>query len=168
LLLVDNAASDRGTKVMGNVTVKFLPPNLTSEVKPLDQGIIQSVEACYRKNILQYIVTVAEASNTKSDFNKSISVLHAVRWVSSAWEQISRETIVKCFRRAGFNYHEEESEEREEDTGLNEVIRCLPLDVQKNVASVDEMESGDADLIIHEEVPSTPDEVLEEIFQKME
>jgi hypothetical protein len=30
------------------------------------------------------------------------------------------------------------------------------------------MESGDADLIIHEEVPSTPDEVLEEIFQKME
>jgi hypothetical protein len=30
------------------------------------------------------------------------------------------------------------------------------------------MESGDADLIIHEEVPSTPDEVREEMFQKME
>jgi hypothetical protein len=116
--------------------------------------------------MLQYIVTVAETRNTKSDFNKSISVLHAVRWVSSAWEQISRETIVKCFRRAGFNYHEEESEECEEDTGLNKVIRSLSLDVQKNLVYVDEMESGDAD-IIHEKMPSTPNEVLEEIFQKM-
>jgi hypothetical protein len=48
------------------------------------------------------------------------------------------------------------------------VIHSLPLDVQEDLASVDEMESGDADLIMHEEVPSTPDEVLEEIFQKME
>jgi uncharacterized protein YeeX (DUF496 family) len=65
--------------VMSNVTVKFLPPNLTSEVQPLDQGIIRSVKACYRKMMLQYIVTVAETSNTRSDFNKSIPVLHAVR-----------------------------------------------------------------------------------------
>jgi hypothetical protein len=35
---------------------------------------------------------------------------------------------------------------------------------QKDLASVHEMESGDADLIVHEEVPSTPDEVLEEFF----
>jgi hypothetical protein len=154
LLLVDNATSHHGTKMTSNVTVKFLPPNLTSEVQPLDRGITRSEKARYRK-MLQYIVTVAEASNTKSDFNKSISVLHAVRWVSSAWEQISRETIVKCLRRAGFNYHKEESEE---DAGLKEVIRYFPLDVQKDLASVDEMESGDVDLIL-QEVPSTPLEV---------
>jgi hypothetical protein len=86
---------------------------------------------------------------------------------SSAWEQISREIIVKCFRRSGFNYHEEESEECEEDTGLNKVIRSLLLDFQKDLVYADEMECGDAD-IIHEKVTSTPDEVLEEIFQKME
>jgi hypothetical protein len=39
LLLVDNASSHRGTKVMSNLTAKFLPSNLTSEVQPLDQGI---------------------------------------------------------------------------------------------------------------------------------
>jgi hypothetical protein len=75
---------------------------------------------------------------------------------------------VKCFQQAGFNYHEEESEECEEDMRLNEVICSLPLDVQKDLASVDEMGSGDSDLIIHEEVPSNPDEVLKEIFYKME
>jgi hypothetical protein len=100
---------------MSNATAKFLSPNLTSEFQPLNQGIIRSVEARYGKKML----TVAEASNTKSDFNKSISVLQAVLWVSSAWEQISREIIVKCFRRVGFKYHEEKSEECEEDTGLN-------------------------------------------------
>jgi hypothetical protein len=65
LLLVDNATSHHGTKVMSNVTVKFLPPNLISEVQPLDQRIIQSVKAHYRKKMLQYILTVAEASYTK-------------------------------------------------------------------------------------------------------
>jgi ABC-type antimicrobial peptide transport system permease subunit len=97
LLLVDNATSLHRTKVMSNVMVKFLTPNLTSAVQPLDQGIIRAVKARYRKKMLQYIVTVAEARSTQSDFNKSISVLQAFRWVSSAWEQISRETIVKCF-----------------------------------------------------------------------
>jgi hypothetical protein len=53
----------------------------------------------------------------------------------------------KCFRRAGFDYHEEESEECEEDTGLNGAIRCLSLDVQKDLVYVDEKESGDADIL---------------------
>jgi hypothetical protein len=45
---------------------------------------------------------------------------------------------VKCFRQAAFNYHEDKSEECEEDTDLNGVIRSLSLDVQKDLASVEE------------------------------
>jgi hypothetical protein len=41
-------------------------------------------------------------------------------------------------------------------------------DVQKNTASVDEIESDDTGLIVHEKVPSTPDEVLEDIFKETE
>jgi hypothetical protein len=67
LLLVDNATSHRVTKVMGNVAVKFLPPNLTSEVQPLDQGIIGAAEARYRKKMLPYLVAIAERSSTKPD-----------------------------------------------------------------------------------------------------
>jgi hypothetical protein len=43
------------------------------------------------------------------------------------------------------------------------VISCLPLDIKKNVTCVGETESADADLIVHEEIPCTP----EEIFQEM-
>ena len=58
------------TKVMSNVTVKFLTPNLTSEVRLLVQGIIRAVKSRYRQQMLQYIVTIAETNNTKSDFKK--------------------------------------------------------------------------------------------------
>jgi hypothetical protein len=117
--------------------------------------------------MLQYIVTTAETNNRKSDFKISISVLHAVRWLSSAWEQISKETIVKSFR-PGFNNHQEKTEDCEEGTGLNHGTCSLPLDVEKDTASAGEIESDDTDFIVHEEVPSTPDEVLEDIFKELE
>jgi hypothetical protein len=40
------------------------------------------------------------------------------------------------------------------------------LDIKKNVASVDEMESADTDLIVHEGMACTSEEIVEEIFQQ--
>jgi hypothetical protein len=52
--------------------------------------------------------------------------------------------------------------------GLNQGTCCLPLDVQKDTASADEIESDDTDLIVHEEIPSTPAKVLEDIFKELD
>jgi hypothetical protein len=60
LLLVDNTTSHHITKEMTNVEVKFLPPNQTSEVQPLDQDIIiWAVKSRYHKQMLQYTVSAA-------------------------------------------------------------------------------------------------------------
>jgi hypothetical protein len=53
LLLVYNATSHSVTKVMSKVSVKFLPPNLTSEVQLLEQGIIHAVKWRYHHQKLQ-------------------------------------------------------------------------------------------------------------------
>jgi hypothetical protein len=45
LLLLDNATSHCATKVMRKIKVKFLPPNLTCDVQPLNQGIIPAVKS---------------------------------------------------------------------------------------------------------------------------
>jgi hypothetical protein len=74
---------------------------------------------------------------------------------------------VKSFR-PGFNNHQEKTEDCEEGTGRNQGTCSLPLDVEKDTASAGEFESDDTDLIVHEEVPSTPNEVLEDIFKEME
>ena len=50
--------------------------------------------------------------------------------------------------------------------GLNQVIRCLPLDVHKHLASVDETEGGDTEFIMQEVVSSLLREDLEEIFKE--
>jgi hypothetical protein len=44
LLLFNNATSHTVTKVVSNITIKFLPPNLTYEVQPLDQQTIPAVK----------------------------------------------------------------------------------------------------------------------------
>jgi hypothetical protein len=75
--------------------------------------------------------------------------------------------ILKSFQRAGFNNHQGKNEGCAEDTGLNQGTCCLPLDVEKDTASADEIESDDTDLIVHEEVPSNLDEVLEDIFKEL-
>jgi hypothetical protein len=67
----------------------------------------------------------------------------------------------------GFNNHQEQNKECEEDMGLNQVIFCLSPDIQ-NLVLVSETEAGDTDLTIHEEVSSALDEDLVEIFKQTE
>jgi hypothetical protein len=38
--------------------------------------------------------------------------------------------------------------------GLKQVICCLPHDVHKDLALVDEIEGGDTEIIVQEQVPS--------------
>jgi hypothetical protein len=45
ILFVDNATSQVVSKKLSNVRVKFIPPHLTSELQPLDQGVIQAMKA---------------------------------------------------------------------------------------------------------------------------
>jgi hypothetical protein len=73
-----------------------------------------------------------------SDFNQYRYPFH---WLSSVWEQIYRETVMKCFQWTKFNNHGEQSEECEEDMGWIQVMGCHPLGVQENVALIIETET---------------------------
>ena len=43
-----------------NVKVHFLPPNCTSVIQPLDQGIIHAFKNIYRKLIVKFMLLCAE------------------------------------------------------------------------------------------------------------
>src|SRR6266498_3129911 len=55
LLLVDNALTHAlyETTYLTNITIKYLPPNITSHLQPCDQGIINSFKSQYRKLYLR-------------------------------------------------------------------------------------------------------------------
>ncbi|XP_064479100.1 tigger transposable element-derived protein 4-like [Ornithodoros turicata] len=102
LIIVDNAPSHIMTKNLPNVEVKFLPPNLTSAVQPLDQGITQSVKLPYRKLLLSSLVSNAATCTTVSEYLKKVTVLDAIGWLASALKEVRLETVRKCFARCGF------------------------------------------------------------------
>ena len=101
LLFVDNAPSHAHVP-LSNIELYFLPPNMTSAVQPLDQGIIQNFKTFYRKFLLQKLVSVAESCTCASDFTRQVSVLDAIRWIVCSWRSVKAETIQKCFRSCGF------------------------------------------------------------------
>ena len=60
---------------LNNVKIMFLPLNNTSMSQPLNQGIIQTQKAYYRRQWLQYVIQEWEL---RHDPSKSVNVLHAL------------------------------------------------------------------------------------------
>jgi hypothetical protein len=101
VLLLDNAGCHPHGKY-SNIRIIFLPPNTTSQIQPLDLGIIQNFKVHHRKLLLRFVLSkIDETNDTASQIVKSISVLMAIRWVAEAWDSVQEETIRKCFTKSG-------------------------------------------------------------------
>lgn len=107
LLFIDNCSA-HDIPPLKYVTVKFLPANTTSKLQPLDQGIIKNFKTFYRKEIVREIIAGIEDGK-----KTSITMLHAVRMADKAWKNVSRETIVNCFKSCGFSKNSSEQTEEE-------------------------------------------------------
>jgi transposase len=158
VLIVDNATSHVDHQ-LSNVKILFLPPNLTSEVQPLDRGIIQTVKLSYRSQMLKMIISKASDCENASELTKAITVLDAIRWVSVAWKAVSPITVEKCFRQCGVPIGETDLTEPDMDHD------DLSLEDQ---AGCDAISSVEADIQVHEEAGSGPDEVLKSVLQESE
>lgn len=44
--------------ILKNITLNFLPPNTTSLLQPMDQGIINNLKIKYRQRLIKYILQV--------------------------------------------------------------------------------------------------------------
>ena len=164
ILFVDNATIHVVSKKLSNVHVKFLPPHLTSEFQLLDQGINQAMKANYRKSMLHSLLAAAGKFNTATEFAKSVTVFDAIRWISSAWSNVREETILKCFRRAGFASPETDLQEQEDSTSQSDLFSALPEALQFEVASEDDILENEANIPVHENIASTAEGILEDIM----
>lgn len=97
LLFIDNCTAHNDLPVLRSITVRFLPANTTSKLQPLDQGIIQNFKVFYRKLLIDHMLNCIE-EGTKYEIN----FLHAMRFSRRAWHDVTKTTVVNCFRKCGF------------------------------------------------------------------
>lgn len=104
LLMLDNATSHgkESDYELSNICVKFLPANTTSHLQPLDQGIIRTFKAHYRRHLLKALISTMDSSENVTELCKNVTLLDAIRWIVKAWGDVKPTTIVKCFSTVGF------------------------------------------------------------------
>ena len=96
-LLIDNCPAHPSVSDLTNVQLVFLPPNATSVLQPMDQGVIRSLKAHYRGRDVRRLCRALDKTRTLP----KISILLAMKKLVSSWEAVSAQTIVNCFRKAG-------------------------------------------------------------------
>ncbi|XP_064462536.1 tigger transposable element-derived protein 6-like [Ornithodoros turicata] len=98
LLLLDNCAAHKIATQLRAVRLLFLPPNATSLLQPLDQGIIWSLKSLYRKRLVSRLVFDMDQKRVPT----AITVRTAIEMLYGAWNDVTAATVKNCFVKAGF------------------------------------------------------------------
>ena len=89
VLIVDSCTTHPSVEGLKAIKLVFLPPNTTSKTQPMDQGVIHSLKAKYRKKIIQRFI---RAVDTKKALPK-ISILYAMQLLTFACNEVTEVTI---------------------------------------------------------------------------
>ena len=103
VLLMDNCSAHPGEEELvssdGKVMVKFLPPNVTSLIQPMDQGVLVSIKRRYRSKILQELVLNDNSGVSIIDFLKKIDILKVINIIAACWDEIQPITLRCSWRK---------------------------------------------------------------------
>ena len=92
------------------------PPNATSIMQPLDQGIILSAKRRYKKKLAERYLACVENNKDANSLLKALDIMQATNMIGSSWRETSSTIIQNCFCKAGFKHHAvDPASETEED-----------------------------------------------------
>ena len=115
LYVCDNASSHQ-VREYSHIKFLMLPPNATSIMQPLDQGIILSAKRRYKKKLAKRYLACVENNKDANSLLKALDIVQATNMIASSWRETSSTIIQNCFRKAGFKHHAvDPASEREED-----------------------------------------------------
>ena len=111
-MILDNASShvvssakvskSRGfsTLELSNMNLVFLPPNVTSVVQPLDQGIIASFKIQYKRELLWWDLSQYDDATLK-DLRKVVpNIRQAIMWSYEVSSEMDARIVRNCWRMA--------------------------------------------------------------------
>ena len=149
LYVCDNASSHQ-VREYSHIKFLMLPPNATSIMQPLDQGIILSAKRRYKKKLAERYLACVENNKDANSLLKALDIVQATNMIAASWRETSSTIIQNCFRKAGFKHHAVDPAPETEDPPpapapdvWNRVQRWLG-DVQFNEFAASEPEAATA------------------------
>ena len=115
----------------GDIFVKFLPPNVTSLIQPLDQGSLEALKRRYLKALLSKIVEDNEEKKEDMTILKKINIKDVIYMSAAAWEDVSQKTLRNSWKKLwpeiAENCDAETTESAKNDnlSGNKEIIELL-------------------------------------------
>ena len=91
---------------MTTISRHFLSANTTSLIQPLDQGVLEKVKRCYKRDLLLRMLneedSVSNSANvTVEDLSKTLNIKDAVFMSAKCWDEVGEITIVKSWITCG-------------------------------------------------------------------
>ena len=103
-LLLDNAPSHPSAEELNeidpNCRVMYLPPNITSLVQPMDQGIISALKRRYKMGFLHGMLS--RNHQTNAEFVQSIkkwSILDCMFVLRESWAALTQSTLRNAWKK---------------------------------------------------------------------
>ena len=168
-LVIDNCPSHLHViNDLSAIDIIFLPPNTTSILQPMDQGVIRSLKAHYRPKVVRKYLTHVELGKPLPD----ISVLDAMNLLVQAWDYVSNETIINCFKKSGISTDAQEAAQNDDDDPFkDQASELLELkgshpELVPNGLTGEEFIDADIDVATYEPLPTTDEEILQSFLHK--
>ena len=118
--LIDNCPAHPEIKNLTNINLIFLPPNTMTVLHPMDQGKIQSCKAHYRK---KFCIKAVQSNKLLP----KISILQATKHLVSAWNAVSKKTVVNCFKKSNISQSNQQTAVNDDDN----LFKSLQEDLKK-------------------------------------
>ncbi|XP_064469855.1 tigger transposable element-derived protein 6-like [Ornithodoros turicata] len=97
VLMLDNCTAHNEQPKLTAVNLEFLPANTIAKSQPMDQGVIATVKAHYKKCICEKVIL-----NLQRHDPLEVDLKAAIEMITASWWQVKATTISKCFRKARF------------------------------------------------------------------
>ena len=91
LLFIDNCAAHKFNGILINIRFEFLPPDTTSQLQSMDQGVIRSLKTKYRGRLAKLLLSISETAEE--------SLYHVMLMVRAAWSDVAMKTIQNAWNK---------------------------------------------------------------------
>jgi hypothetical protein len=175
VLFMDQCPAHPVNLELRNIKLIFFPANCTSQLQPLDLGIIHAFKTNYRRILVRKLLTFIDCGRDPKTFK--VSVLDALHFIARSWIDIKTSTIVNCFKKAGFSPQEIEEEENsceqietewkniESDAAFNEFVEMDKALLTSDTLTIDD--TIDLCSLDNENAESDEEEPIPSSFQAM-